>query len=106
MEEQVLERKFYVEILEKWRKKRVIKIATGIRRAGKSSVFLMYENFLKKQGTSDSNIIHLNLEDLENVPLLDYTKLYEYIKEKTSAPGDFYVFIDEIQQCKNFEKTL
>ena len=91
MEEIVFERPQYIEILEKLRKKRVIKVATGIRRAGKSSVFLMYEAFLKKHGVAEKNIIHLNLEDLQNAELLDYKKLYAYINEKTAGQEDFYV---------------
>ena len=106
MEEIVFERPQYIEILEKLRKKRVIKVATGIRRAGKSSVFLMYEAFLKKHGVAEKNIIHLNLEDLQNAELLDYKKLYAYINEKTAGQEDFYVFIDEVQQCLSFEKAL
>ncbi|MBO4385721.1 MAG: AAA family ATPase [Treponema sp.] len=106
MKEFILERSHYVKILEKWRKKHVIKVATGIRRAGKSSVFLMYEESLKKSGVSESNIIHLNLEDLTNAELLDYKKLYAYIKEKTAGTEDFYIFIDEVQQCPSFEKVL
>ena len=106
MEELVLERSHYIEILERWRKKHVIKVATGIRRAGKSSVFLMYEEYLKKIGVSESNIIHLNLEDIANSELLDYKNLYSYIKEKTAGTEDFYVFIDEVQQCPSFEKVL
>ena len=106
MEEIVFERPQYIEILEKLRKKRVIKVATGIRRAGKSSVFLMYEAFLKKHGVAEKNIIHLNLEDLQNAELLDYKKLYAYINEKTAGQEDFYVFIDVVQQCLSFEKAL
>ena len=106
MQELILERAHYVKIFEKWRKKHVIKVATGIRRAGKSSVFLMYEEYLKKSGVLKSNIIHLNLEDLTNVELLDYKKLYSYIKEKTAGTEDFYIFIDEVQQCPSFEKVL
>ena len=106
MAENIFERPHYIKILEKWRKKRVIKVATGIRRAGKSSVFLMYESFLKKNGVAEQHIIHLNLEDLQNAELLDYKKLHDYIKEKTSGTEDFYVFIDEVQQCPSFEKTL
>ena len=106
MKELVLERIHYVKILEKWRKKRVIKVATGIRRAGKSSVFLMYEEYLKKNGVPERNIIHLNLEDMTNVELLDYKKLYSYIKERTAGTEDFYIFVDEVQQCPSFEKVL
>ncbi len=106
MQKIIFERTHYVKILEKWRKKRVIKVATGIRRAGKSSVFLMYEEYLKKNGVPETNIIHLNLEDLANADLLDYKKLYSYIKEKSAGTEDFYIFIDEVQQCPSFEKVL
>lgn len=106
MQEILFERRQYVTLLERWRKKHVIKVATGIRRAGKSSVFLMYEEYLKKNGVAEKNIIHLNLEDLSNAELLDYKKLHSHIQERISGIEDFYVFIDEVQQCPSFEKVL
>ncbi len=106
MKETLFERKHYITILEKWRKKHIIKVATGIRRAGKSFVFLSFIEHLKKMGVEQKNILHLNLEDLANAELWDFKNLYSFIKEKTAGNEEFYVFIDEVQQCNGFEKVL
>lgn len=102
----MLRRKNYMQLLDRFKNKHVIKVATGIRRAGKSSVFLLYIEHLKKSGVDEKNIIFLNLEDLENAELLDYKNLYNFIKSKVSENQKFYIFIDEIQRCAHFEKVL
>lgn len=106
----MIDRKKYINSLEKFRNKKIIKVLTGIRRSGKSTIFLLFMEHLKKIGIKDENIIYLNLEDLENIELLDYLSLYNFVKTKientNSIEEKFYLFIDEIQLCANFEKAL
>lgn len=79
---------------------------TGIRRAGKSSVFEMFIEHLKENGVDDEQIIFLNLESMENYSLLEPLKLYEKISSLL-VPNKFtYIFIDEVQNCPGFEKVV
>ncbi len=106
MENSVFWRSEYIRQLEKWREKSVIKVVTGVRRAGKSSVFEMFIEHLKEEGVSDEQIIFLNLESMENYSLLEPLKLYERISSLL-VPNKFtYIFIDEVQNCPGFEKVV
>ncbi len=106
LENPVFYRSEYIKHLEKWREKHVIKVVTGIRRAGKSSLFAMFIEHLKKEGVSENQIIFLNLEDMENSSFLEPLKLYEKISSLL-VPNKFtYIFIDEVQNCPGFEKVV
>ena len=106
LENPVFYRAEYITHLEKWREKSVIKVVTGIRRAGKSSLFAMFIDHLKKKGISEKQIIFLNLEDMENYSFLEPLKLYEKISSLL-VPNKFtYIFIDEVQNCPGFEKVV
>ncbi|MBP5706027.1 MAG: ATP-binding protein [Spirochaetales bacterium] len=96
----------YVNMLAKWQDKHVIKVATGMRRVGKSTVFMLYIKYLHSVGISDSNIIYINLEDMANEQLCEYHNLHRYILDKVNNNERFYIFIDEIQQCSGFERTI
>lgn len=102
----LIQRKDYLEQLTAWREKHVIKVITGVRRSGKSTLFALYVDYLKQQGVTDRQIISINLEDIEYENLLDYHALYRYIADRLQSDTYTYVFIDEIQQCMNFEKTV
>jgi len=102
----VIQRKEYLNKLIAWREKQVIKVITGVRRCGKSSLFSLYIEYLKGTGVLDEQIISINLEDVEYENLLNYKELYEFIKAKLCKEKYTYVFIDEVQQCKNFEKVV
>jgi len=82
------------------------KVVTGVRRCGKSTLFLLYIDYLKESGVSDEQIVSVNLEDIEYEDLLDYKALYDYIKKRLAKGKYTYVFIDEVQQCKSFEKAV
>lgn len=106
MKNSVFWRSEYIRHLEKWWGKSVIKVVTGIRRAGKSSVFEMFIEHLKENGVDDEQIIFLNLESMENYSLLEPLKLYEKISSLL-VPNKFtYIFIDEVQNCSGFEKVV
>lgn len=102
----MVERKEYIEKIKKWREKDVIKVVTGIRRCGKSTLLEQYRDYLIGTGVSSEQIIFINFEDLEFEELLDYHKLYSYIKERLIPDRYTYIFLDEIQKVESFEKAV
>lgn len=102
----MVERKEYLEKIKKWREKDVIKVVTGIRRCGKSTLLEQYRDYLISTGVSSEQIIFINFEDLEFEELLDYHKLYSYIKERLIPDRYTYIFLDEIQKVESFEKAV
>lgn len=102
----IVQRKEYLDTLKKWREKQIIKVVTGVRRCGKSTLFSLYINYLIDSGVSKNQIIYVNLEEIEHENLLDYKALYDYIKERLVKGKCTYIFIDEVQQCKFFEKAV
>lgn len=102
----MIERKEYLNELISLREKQIIKVITGVRRCGKSTLFQLYQDYLLSTGVLPEQIISINLEDLDFEELLDYKKLYAYIKERLCKDKYNYIFLDEIQNCKDFEKTV
>lgn len=84
----------------------IIKIITGIRRCGKSTLFKIYQNYLLENGVNQDQIISINLDDMENSKLLDCQVLYEYIKSRLINDKMNYVFLDEIQNVEKFQLVL
>lgn len=85
----------------------LVKVITGIRRCGKSYLLNnIFYNYLLSIGIKDEQIIKISLDDLENLPLLDAQKLNEYIKSKLVLNKQYYLFLDEIQEVKNFIPLL
>ena len=102
----LIERKAYLEQLTMWREEEMIKVVTGVRRCGKSTLFELYIERLKADGVADEQIILINLEDQDFSELLDYKKLHEYVKSQILKDKWTYVFIDEIQNCKEYERAV
>ncbi len=102
----MIERKEYIQALEKWRDKKVIKVVTGIRRCGKSSLLRMFRERIMAEGVLDQQVQDLNFEDLENEPFLDYKVLYAHVKKNLTSEGMNYLFFDEIQMVDNFQKVI
>ena len=100
------ERKEYLERLIQWKDEQVIKVVTGIRRCGKSTLLMQYRAYLKANGVGDDQIISVNFEDLEFEELQDYMKLYAYLKERLCIGKTTYIFLDEIQKVQSFEKVV
>jgi predicted AAA+ superfamily ATPase len=96
----------YLEKLIAWREKQLIKVVTGVRRCGKSTLFQLYIEYLKSSGVLDEQIVFINLEDIRFEHLLDYRSLHEYVLSRLYPSGFTYVFIDEVQQCRSFEKAV
>ena len=84
----------------------MIKVITGVRRCGKSTLFDLYIEQLKRNGVTDGQIMLLNLEDEDNSELLDYKKLHDHVKASVIKDKRTYIFIDEIQNCKDYEKAI
>ena len=78
----LVERKEYLDRLNQWRDEQVIKVITGIRRCGKSTLLLQYQEWLKASGVSEDQIVSVNFEELEYEELQDYRKLYSYLKNR------------------------
>ncbi len=102
----MIQRKEYLEQLIQWKDKRVIKVVTGIRRCGKSTLLELFQEHLKTTGVTDDQIISINFEDLEYDALLDYKALYNYIINRLHKTGTTYIFLDEIQQVDDFQKAV
>ncbi len=96
----------YIDQLQKLKDINLIKVITGIRRVGKSTLFKQFQEELKKAGVKQKNIISLNLEEMENETLLDRHILYNHIINNVNAKQKNYVFIDEVQHIPQFEKLV
>lgn len=102
----MVQRKEYLDQLINWRDEQVIKVVTGIRRCGKSILLLQFQQWLKENGVTDEQIVSVNFEELEYEELLDYKKLYQYLKERLVSGKTTYIFLDEIQKVSSFEKVV
>lgn len=102
----MVQRKEYLEKLIEWKDDDVIKVVTGIRRCGKSTLLMQYQDYLKSIGIEENQIIAVNFEELEYEELCDYKKLYAYIKDRLAADKITYIFLDEIQKVPSFEKVV
>lgn len=102
-----IERKDYIDTLIGVRDKDLIKILTGVRRCGKSTVMQMFRDYLISDGVDKTQIIFLNFEDIENRKWLnDFEGLYYHIVNQLDLSKPCYVFLDEIQEVKEFERLV
>ena len=101
----MIERTFYLEELKRWKDLDLIKVVTGIRRCGKSTLFEQFIVYLKENGTPDEQIIHLNLEDAD-LEFNNYKDLYRYICNLIDKNKHYYVFLDEVQNVPEFQKAV
>ena len=101
-----IDRKEYLDFLVKSKDRQIIKVVSGVRRCGKSTLFEMYKDFLLENGVAKNQIISINFEDMDYEELTDYKKLYEYIKSKMIEDKKNYIFLDEIQHVDKFEKVV
>lgn len=102
----IIQRTEYLNKLIAFKDKQLIKIVTGIRRCGKSTLLEMYQNWLKEQGATDEQIISINFEDIDYEELTDYKKLYAYIKEHLAKNKMTYIFLDEVHHINDFPKIV
>jgi len=102
----MIERKLYLDFLKKLKDKKIIKVVTGIRRCGKSTLFTLYKEYLLKNNVDKNQIISLNFENPNDNNFTDWRELYNFIKEKLNLYKMNYIFLDEIQNIENFEKVV
>ncbi|MCD8010074.1 MAG: ATP-binding protein [Lachnospiraceae bacterium] len=102
----MIERTEYLQRLLSWKDEMVIKVVTGLRRCGKSTLLRQYQNLLLDRGVEGAQIISINFEELENEPLLDYKALYRHIKDQLCPDKTTYIFLDEIQKVPSYEKVV
>ena len=102
----MIERTEYLNFLKKLKDKNIIKVVTGIRRCGKSTLFELYKKYLLENGVNKNQIISLNFENPKDMIFNDWKELYTYIECKLLPDKMNYIFLDEIQVIPNFEKTV
>lgn len=102
----MVQRTEYLQQLKVWKDEKVIKVVTGIRRCGKSTLLRQFQTYLKANGVAEEQIISINFEELEYEHLLSYRELYAYIKERLCQGKMTYIFLDEIQKVESFEKAV
>lgn len=102
----MINRPQYLNELISFKDKQLIKVITGIRRCGKSTLFELYQDYLLENGVNTEQIIYINLEDAEYDDIQDYKELYTYIKDKLVSNKKNYVFLDEVQRVNEFQKAV
>lgn len=102
----MIQRNEYLDELNKWKHDDLIKVITGIRRCGKSTLLKLFAEDLKSTGVGEEQIISINFEDLKNEELLDYKSLYCYISSRLCKGKWTYILLDEIQNVKQFQKVV
>ena len=102
----LIERPEYLNFLVQWKDRQIIKVVTGIRRCGKSTMFDLFREHLRSCGVEQSQIIAINFEDVEYEELCHYKALYQYVKANMQPGKMNYIFLDEIQHVEQFEKAV
>ena len=101
----MIERTEYLEQLKAFKDKDLIKVVTGIRRCGKSTLFDLFIDYLKKMGVKDEQIIKINLED-PDYNFVNYKDFYDFVNGKITKDKKYYVFLDEVQTVPLFQKAV
>ena len=102
----MIERNEYLQMLKDWKDKDLIKVVTGIRRCGKSTLLELYKNYLLENEVTKEQIISINLEDLKYEFIKNYMDLYNYITNNLNEKKMNYIFIDEIQKIEEFQRAV
>ena len=101
----MLERVRYLELLKGFKDKDLIKAVTGVRGCGKSTLFDLFIDYLKKMGIKDEQIIKINLED-PDYNFVNYKDFYDFVNKKITKDKKYYVFLDEVQTVPLFQKAV
>ena len=102
----MIDRSEYLDLLKRFKDKDLIKVITGLRRCGKSTLLEIYKTYLLENGINEDQIISINLEDLKYNFIRDYMSLYNYINENLNSKKKNYIFIDEVQKIEEFQKAV
>ena len=101
-----IERPFYIDWLDSWRDKDVIKVVTGIRRSGKTTLLELFREKLLAEGVPGERIVSVNFEDPSVGDFSDYRAAWDFIRRQFPAEGKAYVFLDEVQLVPGFERVV
>lgn len=102
----MINRSDYINQLINYKDTKTIKVITGMRRSGKSTILQLFIKNLLNEGVNEKNIININFDSLENNSLKDYLKLYNYIKDRIISGEKNYIFLDEIQNVLKWEEVV
>ena len=102
----MVQRTEFLQRLLAWKDEQVIKVVTGLRRCGKSTLLKQYQELLRENGVLEEQIISINFEEMEYEHLLDYKALYAYLKDRLCEGRMTYIFLDEIQKVVSYEKVV
>lgn len=102
----LIERTEYLNFLTEWKDQQIIKVVTGIRRCGKSTLLELFQNHLLSCDVVPEQIIAVNFEDVDNDSLCDYKALHEYVKSRMVPDKMNYIFLDEIQHVPHYERAV
>jgi uncharacterized protein len=102
----MIQRTEYQGRLAKWKNKQLVKVISGVRGSGKSTLLALYIDWLKRTGVDDKQIVFINMENPESDSLLHYQGLYSFIAKRLCVNKYTYIFIDEIQKCRDYQKAL
>lgn len=101
-----IERKEFINRLRSFKDKQLIKVVTGIRRCGKSTLLSQWQEILLKEGVEQNQIIFINFEDYEFKDLCNKDEFYKYVKMRLVPQKRMYLFFDEIQRVQGFEEVV
>ena len=97
----------YLDFLKRWQNRQIIKVVSGVRRAGKSTLFYLFRNYLKEhEGVKEKQFISINFENMKYDKLRNAQNLYDYLENKILPDQMNYIFLDEIQHVKEFERVV
>ena len=102
----VIERKEYFQQLLGYKDKKIIKVITGIRRCGKSTLLKIFQDYLLDSGVEREQIVSINFEDFEYEDLWEPKALYAYIKDRIISGKMMYLILDEIQNVREFQRVV
>jgi len=102
----MIQRQEYLDTLIRLRDKQLIKVVTGIRRCGKSTLFELFRDYLRADGVAEEQIIAINLEDGDYDAIQTYKQLYDYVKPLLLPEKRMYIFLDEVQRVEEFQKAV
>lgn len=102
----MIDRPQYLDRLWKYKDQNLIKIVTGVRRSGKSTLFALFRQRLLDSGVEPNQIQSINLEDVDSEHLLDYHRLHEHVMRHLVPGKQNYIFLDEIQNVPDFQRAV
>ena len=102
----IINRPEYLDFLIRSKDRQIIKVVSGLRRSGKSTLFDIYRDWLLKNGVMQEQVISINFEEIDYEYLTDYHLLYDHIKQRLLPDRKNYIFLDEIQHVSEFEKAV